>query len=46
MFEDYINSNGDKIVNDLIELINIKTVNDMKKPNMPYEDNKLMPSLF
>lgn len=30
MFEDYINSNGDKIVNDLIELINIKTVNDMK----------------
>lgn len=36
MFEDYINSNGDKIVNDLIELINIKTVNDIKKPNMPY----------
>lgn len=36
MFEDYIKKNGDIIINDLIELVNIKTVDDMKKPNMPY----------
>ena len=36
MFEDYINNNQEDIINDLIELINIKTINDLKKPNMPY----------
>lgn len=38
MFEDYINKNRDMIINDLIELIDIKTVNDVKRPNMPYGD--------
>lgn len=36
MFEDYINKYGDSIIKDLIEFINIKTVNEEKKPNMPY----------
>ncbi len=36
MFEEYIEKNQGLIIKDLIELINIKTVQDIKKPNMPY----------
>lgn len=36
MFENYINKYSDLIIKDLINIIDIKTVNDEKKPNMPY----------
>lgn len=36
MFKEYIINNQDLIIKDLIELIKIETIHDVKKPNMPY----------